>query len=63
MEDYPIHVFYSDEDQGYIADIPDLRYCSAYGATPEEALVEVLKAKSAWLAAAYCKDHDKRTFQ
>jgi predicted RNase H-like HicB family nuclease len=52
MKDYHINVFYSEEDGGYIADIPDLRHCSAYGETPEEALSEVLKAKDAWLEAA-----------
>ena len=35
-----------------IADIPDLPHCSAFGDSPEEALAEVLKAKSAWLEAA-----------
>ncbi len=32
-KDYHINIFYSEEDQGYIADIPDLKYCSAYGET------------------------------
>ena len=41
MSDYHINIFYSDEDGGYIADIPDLDSCSAFGATPEEALAEV----------------------
>jgi len=45
-------VFYSEEDGGYIADIPDLEACSAFGSSPEEALAEVAKAKEAWLAAA-----------
>ena len=52
MTRYAINIFYSDEDGGYIADIPDLRYCSAFGDTPDEALAEVLKAKTAWLKAA-----------
>lgn len=52
MTDYHINVFYSEEDGGYIADIPDLEACSAFGETPDEALAEVLKAKAAWLAAA-----------
>lgn len=52
MKDYHINIFYSQEDEGYIADIPDLRYCSAFGETAEEALSEVLKAKSAWLESA-----------
>jgi predicted RNase H-like HicB family nuclease len=46
MKDYHINVFYSDEDEGYIADIPDLRFCSAFWTTPEEALHEVQIAKS-----------------
>ncbi len=52
MKDYHINVFYSDEDDGYIADIPDLKHCSAFGNTPGEALSEVLKAKEAWLKSA-----------
>lgn len=52
MSDHHINVFYSDEDGGYIADIPDLAHCSAFGATPEEALSQVLIAKAAWLDAA-----------
>ena len=52
MSDYHINIFYSDEDQGYIADIPDLDSCSAFGNTPEEALAELEKAKAAWLEAA-----------
>jgi predicted RNase H-like HicB family nuclease len=52
MKDYHINIFYSEEDDGYIADIPDLKYCSAFGDTPEEALREVLIAKSVWLEAA-----------
>ena len=33
MKDYHINIFYSDEDEGYIADIPDLEACSAFGNT------------------------------
>ena len=52
MKDYYITIFYSEEDQGYIADIPDLKNCSAFGETPDEALKNVLEAKEAWIAAA-----------
>lgn len=52
MSDYHINIFYSDEDKGYIADIPDLKACSAFGKTPAEALQQVEMAKSAWLEAA-----------
>ena len=53
MKDYHINVFYSDEDECYIADIPDLKYCSAHGDTPEEAMHEVLIAKQIWLEVAH----------
>ena len=52
MSDYHINIFYSEEDACYVADIPDLKYCSAFGDTPERALREVQRAKGAWLAAA-----------
>ena len=52
MREYHINIFYSEKDEGYIADVPDLRYCSAFGATPEEALQQVLSAKEAWLESA-----------
>ncbi len=52
MKDYHINIFYSEDDGGYIADIPDLEACSAFGDTPEEALGQVNIAKSAWLEAA-----------
>jgi len=52
MKDYHINIFFSEEDGGYIADIPDLKACSAFGETTEEALKEVEIAKAAWLEAA-----------
>ena len=55
MKDYHINIFYSDEDEGYIADIPDLSYCSTFGETPLEALQELSLAKQAWLDAAKAK--------
>ena len=57
MKDYHINIFYSEEDEGYIADIPDLKYCSAFGSTPDEALKNVLQAKKAWLQSA--KDNNR----
>ncbi len=52
MRDYWINVFYSEEDGCYIADIPDLEYCSAHGDTPEEAVRELNIAKQLWLEVA-----------
>jgi predicted RNase H-like HicB family nuclease len=55
MKDYHINIFYSTEDEGYIADIPDLKYGSAFGETPTAALQAVLEATAAWLAVAKLK--------
>jgi predicted RNase H-like HicB family nuclease len=52
MRDYHINIFYSEEDRGYIADIPDLEACSAFGSSAEAALREVQVAKEAWIEAA-----------
>lgn len=61
MKDYHINIFYSQEDEGHIADTPDLTYCSAFGETPEEALQEVLIAKSAFLKTV--KEKEKLMLQ
>ncbi len=52
MKDYHINLFYSDEDECYVADIPDLQFCSALGDSPEEAIREILIAKQTWIEAA-----------
>lgn len=49
---HPIVLFWSKEDDVYVADIPDLRSCSAWGETPEEAVREVLIARRLWLESA-----------
>jgi predicted RNase H-like HicB family nuclease len=41
MGKYAIEIFYSKEDEGYIAVIPELPGCSAFGETEEKALDEV----------------------
>jgi len=52
MLKYPVEIFWSDEDEGYIALIPDLPGCCAWGATQEQAVKEIQHAASAWLEAA-----------
>ena len=52
MRDYHINIFYSEDDEGYIADVPDLWACSAFGRTPTEALAQVEVARKTWLEAA-----------
>ena len=52
MTKYPIEVFWSDEDEGYIAVVPDLSGCSAWGKTEVEAIREARAAIAAWIKAA-----------
>jgi predicted RNase H-like HicB family nuclease len=49
---YPIEVFWSDEDEGFIVVTPDLPGCSAWGATEAEAIEEAHDAVAAWIKAA-----------
>lgn len=49
---YLLEVFWSDEDEGFIAIAPDLPGCSAWGATEAEALEAVHQAITAWIEAA-----------
>ena len=52
VRNYHINIFYSEDDGGYIADIPDLKFCSAFGATPDKALAELMVARKLWLEEA-----------
>ena len=49
---YHINLFWSDEDRCWIADVPDLRPCSAHGDSPEEAAANIQDAIEGWLAVA-----------
>lgn len=49
---YHINIFWSDEDGCWIADVPDLRYCSAHGDTPAQAVAEAQEATALWLEVA-----------
>ena len=49
---YTIEIFYSEEDEGYIAVVPELLGCSAFGESEEEALKEVKIAIDLWIETA-----------
>jgi len=49
---YAIVVFWSDDDDAWIADAPDLKSCAAHGDTPEQAVAELQVAMEAWLNVA-----------
>jgi predicted RNase H-like HicB family nuclease len=49
---YAIEIVYSEEDEGFIAVVPELPGCSAFGDTEERALKEVKIAMKLWLETA-----------
>jgi predicted RNase H-like HicB family nuclease len=49
---YAIEIFYSDGDNGYIAVVPELAGCSAFGESEEQALQEIKTAIELWLSTA-----------
>lgn len=49
---YHINLFWSRRDESWVADVPDLKSCAAFGDTPEEALAEARIAIEGWLEAA-----------
>lgn len=57
MHKYHINVFWSDEDDCWVATIPDLWPCSAFGDSPEEALHEVLVVKDLKVESARERGH------
>lgn len=52
MYKYAIEIFYSDEDEGYIAVVPELADCSAFGESEEAALREIMTAMELWMETA-----------
>lgn len=52
MSHYPITIFWSEDDAGFIAEAPHLPGCSAWGATEADAAREVQDAIAAWVQAA-----------
>jgi predicted RNase H-like HicB family nuclease len=52
VNDYHVNIYYSEKQEGYVADIPDLEIYSTPYKTPAEALAAVQQAKEQWIAAA-----------
>jgi predicted RNase H-like HicB family nuclease len=50
---YPVTIFYSEEDGGYIAIASDHKGCSAFGETPQQVLRELEVAMDLWLEVAH----------
>ena len=52
MDRYEIIIFWSNEDQTFIAEAPELPGCIAHGPTHQEALANVKDAMSLWIDTA-----------
>ncbi len=52
MVRYEIIIYWSEEDQAFLAEVPELPGCAADGATYEEALRNVETIVSEWLDTA-----------
>ena len=52
MDRYEVIIYWSDEDQVYVAEVPELPGCSAHGDTYESALSNAKRAISLWIETA-----------
>jgi predicted RNase H-like HicB family nuclease len=52
MTKYEVDIFWSDDDQFFIAEVPELPGCMAHGDTREEALQSAQEAIDLWIEVA-----------
>jgi len=52
MYKYETIIYWSEEDQSFIADVPELPGCMAHGTSPDEALANAQEAMQLWLDTA-----------
>lgn len=52
MDKYEIIIYWSDEDQVYVAEVPELSGCMAHGKSQREALSNVRDAVALWVKTA-----------
>lgn len=52
MHKYELIVYWSNEDQVFVAEVPELPGCSAHGDTPQTAVASAQEAISLWVATA-----------
>ena len=52
MDKYEVIIFWSAEDEAFVAEAPELPGCMAHGATQEEALANAKAAENLWLDTA-----------
>jgi len=52
MIKYEVIIYWSDEDDSFVADVPELPGCIAHGPTQESALRNAQEAMELWLETA-----------
>lgn len=52
MYKYGIVMYWSDRDQAYVAEVPELPGCMAHGVTQEAALKNIKEATGLWMDTA-----------
>ena len=52
MDRYEIIIYWSDEDQAFVAEIPELPGCMAHGDSQEAALENIKSAMELWIETA-----------
>lgn len=52
MNKYEIIIFWSDNDNCFIAEIPELKGCAAHGETHDDALKQVKIVANEWMKIA-----------
>lgn len=52
MYKYEIIIYWSSEDEAFIAEVPELPGCMAHGSTPEDALKNAKEAIQLWMDTA-----------
>ena len=52
MHKYEIIIYWSNEDQVFVAEVPELPGCAADGGTPEAALAQAHEAIQLWIDTA-----------
>jgi predicted RNase H-like HicB family nuclease len=52
MTKYEIIIYWSEDDEAFVAEVPELPGCMAHGSTQEEALSQIQEAMDLWLETA-----------
>ena len=52
MHRYEIIIYWSNDDEAFIAEVPELPGCAAHGKTPDKALANCNDAMDLWLRTA-----------